>query len=410
MTARNSQTVRARNLILRLAILTLLIWAGVSSAQAGLSKIFTEYSSATESISASAEALKYNPRDAEAHYAHALRLSDSGQTNEAIAELEQAVQLNPKDYFLWQELGRVRDENSDTPGALDALQVAVKLAPYYAQPHWQLGNVLLRAERAEEAFKEMRVAASSDPELFGSFVDLVCALNEGTPAKIVSTVSATDDRERVQLATSLITHGEVETAKSLLSNVGKIDAELIHTLINAGEISFAYQYWLNGRGEKFVNLFDGSFESSISIETEDFGWNIHKSPTVEILLDNDRPHSGNLSIRLEYSGNLEEDKSLVYQLIPVESNRRYQLIFIARTEQLMSAGLPVVRVRDQQVAVAESSAISKGTTGWTSYSVEFESGERKAVSIGVERATCNVKPCPIVGKLWLDNFVLTPVR
>ncbi len=373
--------------------------------------MFTEYSSATDSISASADALKYNPHDAEAHYAHGLRLSDAGQITEAVVELEQAVELNPKDYFLWQELGRLRDENNDTQGAISALQTALKLAPYYAQSHWLLGNIFLRAEKIDEAFNEMRIAVSSDPDLFVTFVDLVSAFNDGAPDKIVGTVSPNNDRERVQLATSLITRGELEPAKLLLSSVAQSDVELrrelIRTLINSGETSFAYKFWLNGRGQKFVNLFDGSFESSFSSDAQDFGWNIHKSPTTRVLLDTDQPRSGSRSIRVEYSGNLEENLSVLSQLIPVESNRHYKLTFVARTEQVMSAGLPVVRVRDQQATIVESGVVSKGTTGWTSYSVEFESGDRKSVSIGVERAPCNMKPCPIVGKLWLDDFALT---
>ena len=42
-------------------------------------------------------------------------------------------------------------------------EAAVRLAPFYAQPRWYLGNMLLQAGRLDEGFAELRRAVKSDP-------------------------------------------------------------------------------------------------------------------------------------------------------------------------------------------------------------------------------------------------------
>jgi hypothetical protein len=47
-----------------------------------------------------------------------------------------------------------------------AARQAIPLAPDYAEPHYQLGNILVRAGQTEEGFKELQLAAASNPTLF----------------------------------------------------------------------------------------------------------------------------------------------------------------------------------------------------------------------------------------------------
>src|SRR6185503_5564812 len=180
-------------LLINAGILALLIWAGINSGRAGLSRLFSEYSASSNSLPASDHALQYNSDDAEAHYIRAIQLSESDQLKAAIGELENATRLRPEDYFLWQELGRLREENGDTEGAINAHKKATFLAPYYAQPHWQLGNLLLRNEQLTEAFKELRLAATSDPDLFPSWMDLAFGVYDADPIQTVKAVDVRND-------------------------------------------------------------------------------------------------------------------------------------------------------------------------------------------------------------------------
>src|SRR4029453_18883562 len=80
--------------------------------------------------------------------------------------------LRPRDYYHWLELGLARDENDDQSGALAAFNESVRLVPFYAQPLWQRGNLLLRMARYDEGFRDLRAAVASNPDLTPAFIDL----------------------------------------------------------------------------------------------------------------------------------------------------------------------------------------------------------------------------------------------
>ncbi|HEY2973282.1 MAG TPA: hypothetical protein VGJ48_12280, partial [Pyrinomonadaceae bacterium] len=129
---------------LALATLFICVWGAIASARIGLSRLLSEYGSATDSLEATKRALDFNVSDPAAHYAYAEELANAAKNAEAIAEFDRAISLRPRDYLLWQELGRLREDKGDTTGSQLALQQAIELAPNYSQPHWQLGNLLLR--------------------------------------------------------------------------------------------------------------------------------------------------------------------------------------------------------------------------------------------------------------------------
>ena len=82
--------------------LLLCVLASISSARAGLSRLFSEYGSATNSLAAATRALDLNAADPEAHYVQAMQLEQAERSEEAVAEFERAASLRPADYFLWQ--------------------------------------------------------------------------------------------------------------------------------------------------------------------------------------------------------------------------------------------------------------------------------------------------------------------
>jgi hypothetical protein len=91
----------------------------------------------------------------------------------------------------------------------------------------------------------------------------------------------------------------------------------------------------------------------------------------------------------------------------VMPNARYRLRFTARTEGLVSAGLPIVVVTnavDQRV-VAQSVSLSPGTNGWHEFSIAFETADTtSAVTVNIQRQACSSNPCPIVGRAGFDSF------
>jgi Flp pilus assembly protein TadD len=82
-------------------------------------------------------------------------LSDQGNFTQAVEQLAKAVALAPENPKIHEELGRALQANGDLKGAQAQLQTAVRLAPKAAELHFKLGQVYRRRglnERAQQEF------------------------------------------------------------------------------------------------------------------------------------------------------------------------------------------------------------------------------------------------------------------
>jgi hypothetical protein len=105
---------------------------------------------------------------------------------------------------------------------------------------------------------------------------------------------------------------------------------------------------------------------------------------------------------------------MLSQLVLAKSGTRYRLRFWARTEGLVSAGLPLITVSDAGLdanqLLAQSEQFPPTSGGWREYNLEFVTGDTtEAVSIRLERRGCPGALCPIFGRVWLDDFSLEKV-
>lgn len=390
------------------------VWGGIASARVGLSRLFSEYGSAVSSLPATRRGVELNDADPAAHYAFAVELSDAGKNTEAVAELERAVSLKPDDYFLWQELGRVLEDNQDAPGAIRALQRAIQLAPHYSQPHWQLGNVLLREGEFSEGFNEMRIATSSDPTLLPVMADLAWAIYDSDVDHVLAAVRPVNDNERILLGRFFISQKNVDAGVNLILATSKVESEtrkqIVKSLIEVREFQSAYRVWLKGitipvQGD---DLYDGGFEGGVDVDEEGFGWRPSRLQTVKVLLDPNGPKSGKNSLLIEFAGNVEPTVPIISQLMLVPATTDYRLNFAARSERLTSAGLPIVVVKEatgDRRVIAQSVSLPTGSQSWGTYSVDFKTAENiTAITVSIERQPCSSNPCPIVGRAAFDDF------
>src|SRR5690349_13342994 len=148
-----------------------------ASARFGFSRLLTRYALVTHSTVVADAAVQTSPSDPDAHHARAAAYNYNQKPTEALRSLESAVALRSRDDYLWIELGNTREELGDTAGALAALDQAVRWAPYYAHTHWQRGNLLLRMNRANEAFTELRTAAAANPHYAPNLIDLAWGIS-----------------------------------------------------------------------------------------------------------------------------------------------------------------------------------------------------------------------------------------
>jgi len=357
------------------------------------------------------------PSDPQARFIKGALLKEYDRLEESVREYEEAAMLRPRYYLMWLELGLVRDEKEDQAGALSALREAVRLAPDYSEPRWQLGNVELRAGLFDEAFAEMRRASLSRPALWPQLIDLSWSIYGGNVSAIERAVDAQTPSSKLTLARFLVKHGKAADAARIFRTVEQVSEEdesaLLKELLAAKQFRVAYEVWSahakRSESDAGSQLHNGGFEEKIDLKEQGFGWQVARdAPTAQISIDNVQPHGGASSLRFDWKGDSNPSAPVVSQLIPVEPNTRYRLSFAARTNDLVTGGPPLISVTDlaDSRELAHSASFDR-TTPWKDYTLEFTTGkESEAVLVAVRRQNCSNSPCPVFGSLWLDDFSL----
>jgi tetratricopeptide (TPR) repeat protein len=389
-----------------------------SAASFGLSKILSRYSLVANSVAAANEAVKLNPNDAEAHRARAVVLNNSGLKGDAAKEMEVAVSLRPRDDLLWMEVGILRDGNGDADSALVAFNHSVRLAPSYGHPHWQRGNLLVRLGRYDEGFSDLRLAAASNRDFLPGLMDLAWGISREDARLTEDLVQFQDDQARLALSRFFAHRRKNQEAlqqfRSITTPISEgARADLVRTLIQSKAFLEAFEIWKSGS----VNLNsastiqDGGFEQDLILDQSGFGWQAPKYDNVIFALDVNEPHSGARSLRITFDG-YDNSAAVLAQLVLIKPERRYRVSFAVKTKDLVTGGLPTLKVVDasSEKVLSASQNFQGATSDWTTMTVDFTTfPSSTAVFLRLERNACSSSPCPVFGHVWLDSFAVDEV-
>jgi hypothetical protein len=396
------------------------IWV---AAEAGFSRLLTKSASLSTNPAVAKKAVELMSADPESHLNLAAVLYHLGNFGEAAKELEYAVSLRPRDHFAWLELGVVRDQLEETAGALSAFDESVRLAPYYASPRWQRGNLLLRMGRYDEAFADLRRAAQSNPELVPNVIDLAWGVSRGNTQITEDWAQVNTNKARIAFARFLLRQDKplegMQKFKEASPVSEEITREFVQQLITAEAFPEAFELWKTARfgkdSEAATSIYDGGFEAPLSLAEWGFGWRVSPTPVgARLSLDTSQKHTGGQSLLIEFLGNSNPDTLLISQYIIVEPSQHYRVTFAVRTQDLVSGGLPLAVVSDAAGARArlgQSPTLRQGTSEWQSLGFDFAAGSStRAVTFSLQRLSCTTSPCPAFGSLWLDSVSLEEVR
>jgi tetratricopeptide (TPR) repeat protein len=416
-------TIKSRpaRLALGFAAAAIFLLAGFGSLQAGASRMLSEYGRTAGLIEPVLSATQLTPRDPYAHESVGLLLTNAGRLAEAGAELQQAAILSPHNVDLQTALGSAYEGMGDLQGALAAYSEGVRLAPFYPQPKWRLGNALLRSGRMSEAFDNLRSAARADPSLFPNLLNLAWFGSGRNPEVLQDLVQPQTDLERVLVSKYLAAQGEPDAAVRVFRSAGSLvstadRSAMIRELIANGAFAQAYQIWsADPNAIEIGRMVDPGFEEARGIEEAGFGWTFSRETageTIAFSIDQTRPLSGKRSLKVDLAGNSNPSVQLVSQLVLVEVGNRYRLSFAVRTEDLVTGGLPVIRVseakaRGESTSIAQSQPFSSKTSTIQTFTIDFTAPSSGAVLVILERIPCSSTPCPAYGQLWLDDFNLS---
>jgi hypothetical protein len=388
----------------------------------GASHVLTTFSYVSGNAAAANKAIQLSPKNAEAHFAGAALLSVAGNSNQSLAEVDQAVALRPADYRLWSQLGLLRDQTGDAAGALLAFDEAIKRAPFYAQPRWDRGNVLLRNRQYEAGFKDLNEAAQSNQELVPALIDLAWGLSRGDVKLTEELAQVTTEKKRIAFAKLLARNGRAQESIGQFGSVNNVPEtlkrELIDQLISKGAFKEASEIWMsiagNAAGDKAsaASIYDGGFEGTLAFGETGFAWRVPRTlEATSVAQDSSQPHSGTKSLRIDFSGNANGSIS---QLIALEPSQHYRINFAARSQDIVTGGLPYVLVSTPSGdfrPLGRSAPLAKGTSGWQTYSFDFTAAPGiSGVQLSLVREACATNPCPIFGSLLLDSFSIEEFR
>jgi len=123
-----------------------------------LGNVYADLGRHEDAIAEYQKAIKLDPDDAYPHNGLGNVYRDLGRHEEAIAEFQQAIELDPSLAYLHNNLGAVYRDLGRQEEAISAFQRAIELDPTYAYPHNGLGNVYRDLGRHEEAITEYQKA------------------------------------------------------------------------------------------------------------------------------------------------------------------------------------------------------------------------------------------------------------
>ncbi|MBC7910963.1 MAG: hypothetical protein H7Y30_10715 [Pyrinomonadaceae bacterium] len=369
---------------------------------------------------------RLSPSDPQSHFTLAV-LSEKSLTPEALVvavrEYERAASLSPHDFRLWQALGGARERAGDVNGGEQALRHAVELAPDYAHPRWLLGNLLLRKGHVQEAFSELRRAFQAMPALRPQVFTLAWNVYDGEISSLIAAIGDTP-ASRTQLIEFLLGQKRVDEALALWTDLGeKEKREQAKTGEALRQILFELKRFRDaGRVSQEISpestlaavsgeIANGGFEQDIRLSNQDyFGWQVAPGQQPIISIDTSRKQGGERSLLLNFNSSTGAELRSVSQLVLVEPATQYRLDFYARTEDLRSVStlmVEVIAAGEGGGQLAVSAPLPLDTRGWQQFTVEFTAPQQaEAVMLRLARAPCTDSVCPILGKIWYDDFTL----
>ncbi|HTK37388.1 MAG TPA: carbohydrate binding domain-containing protein [Pyrinomonadaceae bacterium] len=333
---------------------------------------------------------------------------------------QNVVRHAPFDFRWWGELGRAYEQAGNSQAAELAFKRAVDLAPAYVYPRWQLGNFLLRQGRKDEAFAELEKAADK-PSIYRMPVyALAWEYFDHDPARLENAMPGSADA-RAELAYFYSGRARQDDAVRMWNSLSddekkansiwakNIGAVLFDNKYFRGAVEFTRQSGAepDAQVEAVTN---GGFESPTDFaEQPRFSWrrgdSDAKSATVT---DGSIKHTGSRSLRTTFKGFSSPEYNGISQFVAVVPGGRYNLRFWVRTEELRSAGPPLVAIVNARngITLATSTPFPTGSNEWREVEVTFTTpSDSDAIQIRLARSFCGDN-CPIAGTVWLDDFEL----
>lgn len=360
------------------------------------------------------------PGDADFYHTKADLLLRDNQYQQSAAAFERAVAARPHDYLLHLRAGHVEQLLEQDAAATASFRRAVGLAPFYADPHLFLGNHLVKIGAPEEGFEHLRAAYERRAAYFESVARFAWRRAGENPAETIRLLSPLSPENRARLAEFLIDNNAaasvpVLTCGEAATLTGDARERITGKLFVGGYFHLARQVSggsCEAAGE-LSNVEDGGFETADIRTGQGFGWRSVSLPNaVRLFIDEGAAAEGNRSLSIAFDGSYNSALPILSQIVSVEKRRRYRLRLAVRSADIVTGGAPSLQIilkgKDYKTEAEAVRLPIRPEMKWNELTVDFQSGERaEAIEIRLARESCAQSPCPVFGRLWIDDVRLT---
>lgn len=339
--------------------------------------------------------------------------------DEAIANYQIAVRLNPYVARYWLDLASAYQVAGHTPEEAASVERAVRADPTTPDVAWEAGNFFLVQGEREKALHHFRVVLDNDPEAVDATLRLCWRATGDANLMLDQALPPRSDLYFSFL--NLLIHGKrVSDAENVWNRLVGLKQSFsvplafpyFSFLFDQHEVAAAQTAWqqlatvnrslapyLPSRENLIVN---GGFEEKLL--NGGFDWWYTSSPHAALAIDTSEFYSGTRSLSVTFDGGSVSEAG-ISQLIPVKPNSDYEFSGVYRTEELDTASGPRFALTD---AYSNASYVLtddfRGTNPWCLLQARFHTGP--STNLLLARVIRQPAGPLIRGKLWIDDLKL----
>ncbi|MGB8783454.1 MAG: hypothetical protein WCD02_10055 [Terriglobales bacterium] len=344
----------------------------------------------------------------------------AGDPQSAINSLRAAVALNSHDARYWFDLAAAYQVTGNLPDQRTALERALQAEPTAPDVAWEAANFFLVDGDIDRALREFRVVIENDVELVDASLRACWHIRPDTEALLRDAVPPRPDSLLAflhMLMSKQEIDGSIKTWERLANLHQKFGTrdlyEYVNYLIGVHRPDAAMSAWeqtaevmgLSGYLPTEDNLVvNGDF--SLDVLDAGFDWTYTGRTGVKLLLDPSAFHQGQRSLFITFEGPGISDAG-IGQLIPVHGPATYEFSAYYKSAEFQGAGGPRIVLRDTYTGTPlyASDDLNDADFWKEVHSKITIPSSTTLLTLAIERFPAG---SPIRGKLWLDDFELSP--
>jgi hypothetical protein len=338
----------------------------------------------------------------------------------ALGNYQAATRLNPHQARYWFDLAAAYQVTGNSDGQRDALEHALQAEPTAPDVAWEAANFFLISGDTDRALRELRVVIENDSSIAPIALQSCWRVRPDVEALLRDVVPHRTDT-LIPFLSLLQSKLETESAIKVWNQLVQVHQKFenrylfdyIRYLVQAHRPDAAETAWqqastvlnlpayLQNSDNLIVN---GNF--SLDVLNGGFDWTYQTQPSVKLQLDPSDFREGQRSLSITFDGPGISDAG-IRQLIPVRGATAYDFTAYYKSSAFQGAGGPQIVVRDFYTGqpVFTSDPLTDADF-WKPVHSRFTTPESTALLVvKIER----IPPgSPMRGKLWLDDFQLSP--